>query len=660
MNTLQELNNFGNTGITYTDNRPYGVIFDKSVSGNLDRTILIEDKIFDVAPTINIEEIVDSASAQVEYEIELPTSEATLAWDSLPSGVSLITVGNKYILRYINSASDWNAVKDPTITIGDDFFGTFFYTIRIRYQTPTGQQVVRGIIGGVIPLSDMVSVANISTIPTHVKGLQSSILGLFGIDIDLAFEGNGLLVGPFSLNCDTGYVLGNLAAELPIIGTITTQGFNNKAPLAPTTLTSLSSLTVSGEVYSYVNLIETINNPELDTNISFAGDIAINETNDILVGALGYDNPSFNSGRAYLFDNQGNSLYTFDNPNNTGTHEGDRFGNSVALSNKVTLTYQQLGDDYEDECYYIVIAAHREDTNLEDDIGIAYVWKRTFLRKINQAPAFELNLVEFQHTILNPNPTLIKPFDFIDDFGETVKVNANYIVIGDPQHTSPGTGDAVADGNIYVYNTSTGGLVRTISNPLGVPDGYSRYLGREMSLYENKVAFTLPGKFDGSGYDGGIYVYNVSTGSQNYSIGGSSVTNGIINSGCALYDNYLLAGIDRNNLGKSVQIYNNGSLLYTLTAPTGGWDSNITQSDKLAINNNHAVVVSNGKAYIYSLDNGNLVYTIDNSNVYANTVDINFASNILIGNPFSNEQAFYYERSELPFDFNSKFTLTCL
>lgn len=209
MNTLEQLNNYSNTSLTYTDNRPYGVIFDKNTNSNLDSSTTLTDKTIVVAPTINIEEIIDPTSTQVEYEIELPTSEASIAWNSLPSGVSLINVGNRYILQYLSSVNDWEAVKDPTITIGDDFFGTFFYTIRIRYQTPSGQQTIRAVFGGDLPLSDMVSRANMSTQPMQIKDLESFILGVFSINVDLAVESYGLLAGPFSLTADLTYVLAN-------------------------------------------------------------------------------------------------------------------------------------------------------------------------------------------------------------------------------------------------------------------------------------------------------------------------------------------------------------------------------------------------------------------------------------------------------------------
>ena len=52
MNTLEQLNNYGNNTITYTDNRAYGVVFNKSIYSNLDSSTTLTDKTIVVAPTI--------------------------------------------------------------------------------------------------------------------------------------------------------------------------------------------------------------------------------------------------------------------------------------------------------------------------------------------------------------------------------------------------------------------------------------------------------------------------------------------------------------------------------------------------------------------------------------------------------------------------------
>jgi len=121
MNSLQELNTFGQTSLDLPDERGSQVIFDRVAPLQpLDTTDQIVSTTVAVNPGIEIVEIVNHATANVRYRVRIQTSGSpaltgsTVNWASIPSGLTLTTVGNTYTISGITTLAHWNAIKSFT------------------------------------------------------------------------------------------------------------------------------------------------------------------------------------------------------------------------------------------------------------------------------------------------------------------------------------------------------------------------------------------------------------------------------------------------------------------------------------------------------------------------------------------------------------------
>lgn len=152
MGSLTELTTFANTILTFTDNRPSGVIFDWPAARNINNTIL--DTSFIAERRINIVEIIDPATALVSYSIDVSAvSGATVTWDTIPSGCTVTVNSGVYTISGIDSVEDWNTVAAPSIDAPVTFNGSFFYTSSINYTTPEGRQSKSWTVGTFIPVA---------------------------------------------------------------------------------------------------------------------------------------------------------------------------------------------------------------------------------------------------------------------------------------------------------------------------------------------------------------------------------------------------------------------------------------------------------------------------------------------------------------------------
>jgi surface protein len=128
MKSLTYLNTRGQTSVSVTDNRPAGVIFNRVVPYQaVDQTNTISSTSPTINPGIEIVEIINGATANVRYRVEivrgtaspLPTSSITFA--SLPTGVTQSIAGTVYTLSGIDSLSDWNTIKSFTWNLPADY-----------------------------------------------------------------------------------------------------------------------------------------------------------------------------------------------------------------------------------------------------------------------------------------------------------------------------------------------------------------------------------------------------------------------------------------------------------------------------------------------------------------------------------------------------------
>lgn len=118
MQSLTDLNNWGNEVVTYTDNRPATVKFNIVAPlspDNVYKTFTTTNNVID--PSIEIIDIINADTANVRYRVSIktggsnPLTGSSISWDSLPSGVTLTSASGVYTLSGIKTVEQWNQIK---------------------------------------------------------------------------------------------------------------------------------------------------------------------------------------------------------------------------------------------------------------------------------------------------------------------------------------------------------------------------------------------------------------------------------------------------------------------------------------------------------------------------------------------------------------------
>jgi outer membrane protein assembly factor BamB len=374
-------------------------------------------------------------------------------------------------------------------------------------------------------------------------------------------------------------------------------------------------------------LVWTLDNPNAystSENDRFGWAVAISG-NYAAVGAINEsDTSGIYSGKAYIYNvTTGALLFTLNDPNAYSTSTGDRFGYSVAISGN----------------YAIVGAPEEADVNGIGS-GKAYIYNVT-----TGALLFTLN---------NPNAYGTSSYDY---FGNSVAVSGNYAIIGAYQEADASGSQS---GKAYIYNVTTGVRYLTIDNPNKFnANGASSYHGRSVAISGNYAIVGAHGEDDISSPDSGkAYIYNVTTGELVWALDNpnaySTITNDNFGLSVAISGNYAAVGAINEDDASGISsgkayIFNvtTGQLVCTLNNPnaysTSVFDS---FSNSLAISGNYAIVTAwgedqastgsgSGKAYIFNVTTGQLIWTLNNPNAYSTSQDDNFGTSVAISGNYA-------------------------
>lgn len=197
MKTLQYLNGIAGTVVSFTDSRPSGVIFDRPQGKSYDFTASTYS--FALLVGGNILEIINPVVANVRYKINLGNALATLSYASLPPGVVVSQSGTIYTIYGIDSVSDWEAVKDPNITLDLEYQGTFSYDVTILYNTDTtADNEFTWTVGVFAPVSEITSTFALSSAPKRTASLVSNItnITILSCDFDVNSQVKGFVASP--------------------------------------------------------------------------------------------------------------------------------------------------------------------------------------------------------------------------------------------------------------------------------------------------------------------------------------------------------------------------------------------------------------------------------------------------------------------------------
>jgi hypothetical protein len=222
-----------------------------------------------------------------------------------------------------------------------------------------------------------------------------------------------------------------------------------------------------------------------------------------------------------------------------------------------------------------------------------------------------------------------------DEFGISVAISGNTAVIGASYENT----NAYQAGSIYIYDVTTGGLLRTINNPAPATDDY---FGNSVALSGNIAVIGASRDDVGSIDVGSAYIYNVTTGALLHTINNPTpAANGEFGTSVAISGNLAIIGKPSDTVtgvarAGSAYVYDvaTGALLRKISNPnpipvgaaySGGGYFGVS----VAISGNIAVIgaasdntgaANTGSAYIYDVTTGVLLQTINNPTPEANDV----------------------------------------
>ncbi len=364
-------------------------------------------------------------------------------------------------------------------------------------------------------------------------------------------------------------------------------------------------------------LLRTIDNPnDYDTaeddlfghSVAIDGDYAI-------VGAYGEDDAGgLSSGKAYIFNvTTGALLHTLDNPNVYDTSVNDNFGKSVGISGN-----------------YCIVSAINEDAVSANNSGKAYI--------------FDVTTGALLHTLDNPDVLAG------DQFGTSVSISGNYAIVGTPLDDNGGNFNS---GKAYIFNVTTGVLLHTLINPNDYDTTEYDVFGSSVSIDGNYAIVGAYGEDVVGGLNvGRAYIFNVTTGALIHTVNNPNPSAGdVFGSSVAISGNYVIIGAygkdDAGTDSGKAYIFRipvpsfSSALLHTIDNPNGYDTATGDQfGTSVSISGNYAIVGANteddingtdsGKAYIYNVTTGALVYTLDNPNPEGTSANDHFGISVAI------------------------------
>lgn len=364
---------------------------------------------------------------------------------------------------------------------------------------------------------------------------------------------------------------------------------------------------------SNFTLSRTIDNPNTyNTAFSdgFGFAVAVSQSYTIVSAVFESDANATASGAAYIFDNlSGTLLHTLTNPNyyNDGS-ANDQFGYALAINEN-----------------YAVVGVPFEDEATGTNSGKVYVYSTTTGTLL--------------YALDNPNP-YGTPTN--DNFGVVVDISDTYLIVG---ASSEDTATYDGHGKAYIFELSSGSLIRTLDNP----DIYASAVASDLFGWSVRInethAFVGSRESEATGFQSGrLYVFEISTGNLIYSIqnpndSGTPQADGFSYK-IDISDSYIVASAQFENSSSGVAYIfdiTDGTLLHTLTNPniysttTGDFFG-----DSVAITDTYTFVgasqeddaggSASGAVYVFDTASGSLITSIANPNAFSTSAGDQFAS----------------------------------
>ena len=213
-------------------------------------------------------------------------------------------------------------------------------------------------------------------------------------------------------------------------------------------------------------------------------------------------------------------------------------------------------------------------------------------------------------------------------FGESLAVGGAFLVVGAPNET---TISALAAGNVYIYSSSSGTLLTTLTSP--APQALGSF-GWSVAVSGNLAIVSAPGEtVSGKLAAGHVYAYSLTTGKLVYTLSSPNAQSegqfgGVLQTSGSL----LVVGAVNENatvgFAGRAYVYNatTGSLIGSLKSPNPGYEgefgSTVYATPSYVIvgaqNETAAGYVGAGNVYVFSASNLALVKTLTSPSAQLN------------------------------------------
>lgn len=225
--------------------------------------------------------------------------------------------------------------------------------------------------------------------------------------------------------------------------------------------------------------------------------------------------------KAYVYDmSTGNQVYEFTNPNPAGTTSFDFYGaRGLSMDDRYAVVGSPSEDvggsntgsvyvyDMTDGSFLYRLdgtgGSFGHSTAIVDDQLIVGAWSALDGGGFSQGEAYVYNIAD--GTPVRTISTIDTDATPNDEFARNIQANSSYIVIS----ASKADDDGTNSGRVYVYDTTTGNLLHTLTNPnrLGTVD--NDQFGSTLSLNNDLLAV---GSADGGSASGNgtVYLFDLS------------------------------------------------------------------------------------------------------------------------------------------------------
>jgi len=267
------------------------------------------------------------------------------------------------------------------------------------------------------------------------------------------------------------------------------------------------ALKPSGKAFLYnlsdpVNNVIEISNPlDYDSGGLWFGSAVDISDNYVIVGTNPIEVSAFQN-KVYIFNLNGDLLYTLTNPNITESAD-DGFGYSVAISNK-----------------FAIVGSFAEDVDGVSSQGVIYIYE---LQDTDPVTPVELSPKFYPNTstaedaseflndefggIINPN---IFGTGVNDNFGYKVSVSGVYALVAAHTEDTINPNDPAAldqdSGVVYIFDLLTGELLASISNPDNDESATGDLFGAAMSITNTHL---VVGAYEEATEQGAVYVWSI-------------------------------------------------------------------------------------------------------------------------------------------------------